>query len=79
MVQQRARESRRHYDWATQGRSAELAAWHQSLIDEVACADGMRTASVFFDLTKAFETIRLDLVWEAGRQYGFPPALLRLS
>ena len=79
LVQHWARESRRVYDWATQGRSAELAAWHQSLIDEAACADGMRIASVFFDLTKAFETIRLDLVWDAGRQYGFPLTLLRLS
>ena len=55
------------------------AAWHQSLIDEAACADDKRTASVCFDLTRAFETIRLDLVWEAGKQYGFPLPLLRLS
>ena len=79
LVQRWARESRRHYDWASQGRSAETAAWHQSLLDEAACADGLKSASVFFDLTKAFETIRLDLVWEAGIRHGFPLSLLRLS
>ena len=73
------REVRREHDWATQGRSAEAVAWHQSLIDEAATADGLSSATVFFDLAKAFETIRLDMVWHAGLSYGFPPAVLRLT
>ena len=78
-VQKWAGATRRHYDWATQGRSAEAAAWNQSLFDEAAAADGLQTATVFLDLAKAFETIRLELVWQAGIQFGFPLDLLRLS
>ena len=79
MVQKWSRENRRQYDWATQGRSSESAAWHQSILDEAATADGLQSAAVFLDLAKAFETIRLDLVWQAGVQHGFPLSLLRFD
>ena len=46
-VQKWSNATRRHYDWATQGRSAEAAAWTQSLFDEAAAADGLQTAAVF--------------------------------
>ena len=79
IVQRWSRESMSHYDWAVQGRSAEAAAWQQSMLDEAATADGLQSAAIFFDLAKAFETVRLDLVWEAGLQQGFPPTILRLG
>ena len=78
-VQKWTSATRRHYDWATQGRSAEAAAWTQSLFDEAAAADGLQTATVFLDLAKAFETIRLELVWQAGVRFGFPLDLLRMT
>ena len=78
-VQKWSNATRRHYDWATKGRSAEAAAWTQSLFDEAAAADGLQTAAVFLDLAKAFETIKLELVWQAGARFGFPPDLLRMS
>ena len=54
------------YDWAARGRSAEAASWTRSLYDEAATQKGLTSAAVFFDLTKAFETIRLEDVWYAG-------------
>ena len=79
LVQRWSRDNLRHYDWAAQGRSAEAAAWKQSLLDEAATADGLHSLAVFFDLAKAFETIRLDLVWCAGVEHGFPLRILRLE
>ena len=78
-VQKRAREGTRHYDWAVQGRFAERAAWQQSMLDEAATADGLHSAAVFFDLAKAFEIVRLDLVWGVGVEQGFPLRILRLE
>ena len=74
-----ARENKRDFDWASQGRSAESAAWHQSLLDEAALGRGHHSAGVFLDLTKAFEMVRLEDVWYAGLHYGFPPTLLRVA
>ena len=49
-------------------------------LDEAATADGLQSAAVvFFDLAKAFETARPDLVWQAGVAYGFPLRPLRLT
>ena len=31
-----------------------------------------------FDLVKAYEYVKLELVWEAGWAMGFPPLILRL-
>ena len=79
LVQRWARDSSRHYDWATQGRSAEAAAWNQSVIDEAATADGLDSATAFVDLAKAFERIRLEDAWRAGVRFGFPLHILRLA
>ena len=75
VVRQRAA---RIYDWASRARSAGAAAWTQSIYDEAATHDGLVSAAVFFDLVKAFEMIRLEGVWEAGRKANFPVRLLRL-
>ena len=42
------------YDWAARGRSAEAAAWCQSLFDEAATDAGLSFAAVFVHRTKAF-------------------------
>ena len=79
VVQKWSRQNTRPYDWATQGRSAEAAAWNQSLLDEAATAEGMVSATTFIDLAKAFERVRLQDIWEAGRRYDFPLHILRLG
>ena len=75
-VQRWLRENRREFDWATQGRSAESAAWHQALIDEAAAGQGGASATVFLDPTKAFEHVKLEDVWSAAKALGFPLQIL---
>ena len=79
VAQRWSRENQRAYDWATQGRSSESAAWHQSLLDEAAKGRHELSAAVFLDLAKAFEIARLEDIWYAGVHYGFPLDLLRLA
>ena len=69
----------RGFDWATLGRSAELAVWHQALMDESVAARGLTSATAFLDLAKAFENVRLEDVWCSGRHCGFPPTVLRMA
>ena len=76
-VQKWLRVNKFEFDWATQGRSAEAAAWHQALMDEAATAQSLVSATAFVDLTKAFENVRLEDVWRSGRHYGFPLQILR--
>ena len=78
VIQAWLEENSRNYDWASQGRSSEGAAWHQSLIDEAATANGLASASTLMDLAKAFEMISLHHVWAAGIRHGFPLDLLVL-
>ena len=68
----------RPYNWAAAGRSAEAAIWGQTVRDEVAQAKGKSCGAVLFDLVKAYEYVRLELVWEAGMAAGFPALVLRL-
>ena len=68
----------RSYNWAAKGRSPEDAVWQQALKGEVAKADGLQTASTLVDLVKAFEMVKLELVWRAGLRLHFPPKLLRM-
>ena len=77
-VQRWVGEHARSYDWATQGRSSEGAVWYQSLVDEGAAADGHSSATVLMDLSKAFEMVSLQKVWEAGVRHRFPLHILRL-
>ena len=67
------------YNYMTGGRSAVDAVWVQSVRDEAAQERGIVSASALLDLIKAFECVRLDLVWEAGRRLKFQLAVLRLS
>ena len=68
----------RQYNWASQGRSSEAAAWHPSILDEAATADGLTSGTTFMDLAKAFETVSLEQVWRAGLKHGFPLQVLAL-
>ena len=72
------RRNSRSYDWTSQGRSSEGAAWHQSLLDEAAKADGLASAAALMDLSKAFERVALHHVWAAGVRHGFPLRILKL-
>jgi len=51
----------------------------QALYDETAVASGEVAATVLLDLAKAFESVPLELVWERGKDRGFPLGVLRLS
>ena len=77
LAQKWLRANRRPYDWATQGRSSEAAAWQCSLIDEAAKGQDLQSAAVFVDLTKAFEQVRLSDVWLSAKRHGFPLRLIR--
>lgn len=52
--------------------------WQQALHAEAALCSGYVTAAALLDLAKAFESVRLDLIWAAGIRLGFPKAMLRL-
>ena len=69
----------REYNWSTRGRSAEAAVYGQALRDEAALARGHYVAATLFDLAKACETVRLELVWEAGKRFKFPLRVLRIA
>ena len=78
IVQVWLRQNARQYDWASQGRSSEAAAWHQSVLDEAATADGLTSGTTFMDLAKAFESVSLEHVWRAGVKHAFPRRVLVL-
>ena len=68
----------RSYNWAAKGRSPQAAVWKESLRSEAAAAKGLSSGAVLIDLVKAFEMVRLELIWYAGVRLGFPVAILRL-
>ena len=79
VIREWAARNHKDYDWVARGRSAEAAAWTQSLYDTAATQQGIKSVAVFFDLTKAFEMIRLEDVWAAGLRARFPTGMLRLA
>ena len=70
---------KRRYDYGLRGRSSTEAVWVQALHDEAAEFTGEAAATALLDLTKAFESVPLAMVWARGCQLGFPLAVLRLS
>ena len=63
----------------TNGRSSVDAVWSQSVRDEDVVQQGLVSASALLDLIKAFESVRLDVVWTTGVELKFPLAVLRLA
>ena len=61
------------------GKSASDAVWVKSVRDEAVHELGLVSASVLLDLIKAFECVRLDVVWRTALKKGFPMAVLRLA
>ncbi len=68
----------RLYNYAAVGRTAEAAVWRQALYDEAADALDSKSASTLLDLVKAFEYVRLRLVWERMKATGFPAVMARM-
>ena len=68
----------RSYNWAAKGKSPQAAVWRLALRTEAAIARGEEAAAALIDLAKAFEYVRLELVWEAGLRWNFPADILRL-
>ena len=62
-----------------EGRSAADAVWVQSVRDEAVKELGLVSASVLLDLVKAFECVRLDVVWQVALRTGFPMTTLKLA
>ena len=69
----------RSYNFAGKGKSSDTAAWLQAHKAELAVSKGHSTAAILIDLTKAFEMVRLELVWKAGLKLHCPPSVLRLE
>ena len=68
----------RPYNWAAKGRSPQAAVWKEALRSEAACARGHSSGAVLIDLVKAFEFVKLELIWYAGLRLGFPVTMLVL-
>ena len=60
------RSVERTYNWAAKGKSPQAAVWRLALRTEAARARGQESAAALVDLAKAFEYVRLELVWQAG-------------
>ena len=69
----------RPFDWSACGRQIADAVWVQALHDEVGRASGQCSSTVLLDLVKAFESLRLDAIWQAGIEHGYPLHILRMS
>ena len=69
----------RSYNWAAKGRSPQDAACMQAFKAEAAAAKGLSAAAGMLDLVKAFEMVRLELVWARGLELGFPITILRAT
>ena len=69
----------RRYDWMAKGKGAERSVWAQALYEEAAVAERRSTASVLFDLVKAFEQVVLGRVWECGLKHSMPRPMLVLA
>ena len=67
------------FSWAGKGKGSESAVWQQSVRAEAAVHRGHITAAMMVDLVKAFESVPLWRVWEAGLRRGLPACLLRLA
>ena len=50
-----------------------------SVRDEAVKEKGLVSATALLDVVKAFECVRLDVIWQAGVKRGFPLVVLRLS
>jgi hypothetical protein len=66
----------RPYNWAARGRSSQAAVWKCALESEAAEGRGQLTAALLVDLTKAFEMVRLELVWLHGLRLQLHPCLV---
>ncbi len=58
------------------GRTMEEAVWHQGLLGEWASTVGKSAITVLFDISKTFEHIRHDCLWEEAAKLGFSPVVL---
>ena len=67
------------FNYMANGRSSIDAVWNQSVRDEAAARKGILSASALLDLIKAFESVRLDIIWATGVENKFPLPVLRLA
>ena len=78
VVSQWRQKVSRDYNWAAKGRSPQAAVWKQAIMAEAAVARGQTSAATLLDLVKAFEMVRLELIWARGIELGFPALILRM-
>ena len=67
------------FNWSCRGKGSEAAVWQQSVRAEAAVHHGHTTATIMVDLVKAFESVPLWRIWEAGLRRHLPTRLLRLA
>ena len=68
----------RPYNWAAKGRGFEAAVWRTAVETEAAVARAEDSAATLLDLVKAYEMVKLELVWWARLRLGSPVRMLRL-
>ena len=68
----------RPYNWAAKGRCPQDAVWRRALMDEANLEEGKSAGAVLLDLTKAFEMVKLEIVWRVGLRLHFHPVLLAM-
>ena len=74
----------RAYDWASKGKTSEMAVWAQMIedesldIDREPGEDDEAAITVMLGLTKAFEKIRMRDLVEVAMRWEFPVQLLRV-
>ena len=73
-----AASNARPYIYGVTGASCETCVWRQAAAAEYADSKGLTAISILFDLTKAYEHLRFDLLAARAAQLGFPRELLRL-
>ena len=80
-VQARAWEAQNHSKeiFGGRGMGAQRAAWVESFNAEAAGLEKEEQAQALLDLTKAFELVDHELLFEAAKKRGYPLAVLRLS
>ena len=69
----------RPYDYAGRGRAGHKAVWRSMLEDEAYDGTGLVSTTVLTDLAKAYEKVKLNLLWLLAVATGMPQVVVMLA